>query len=63
MRAKHLKGWLVAYNRGKLAVDKGEEKTKEEEEGGEHWEKLWTWFRRRFEKGRWRKRLLVRPWC
>ena len=31
MRAKHLKGWLVASNRGKQAVEKGEEKTEEEE--------------------------------
>ena len=31
MQAKHLKGWLVASNRGKLAAEKGEEKTEEEE--------------------------------
>ena len=40
MRAEHLKGWLAASNRGKLAVETGEEKTEEEEEGGELWEKL-----------------------
>ena len=40
MRADHLKGWLAASNRGKLAVEKGEEKTGEEEEGGGIWEKL-----------------------
>ena len=39
MRAEHLKGWLTASNRGKLAVEKVEEKT-EEEEGGELWGKL-----------------------
>ena len=37
MQAEHLKGWIVAPNRGKLAVEKVEEKTKEEEEGGELW--------------------------
>ena len=37
MRAKHLKGWLAASNRGKQAAEKGEEKTEGEEEGGEHW--------------------------
>ena len=40
MRAKHLKGWLAASNRVKLAEEKGEEKTEGEEEGGGHWEKL-----------------------
>ena len=40
MQAEHLKGWLAASNRGKLAVEKGEGKTEEEEEGGELWEKL-----------------------
>ena len=33
MRAEHLKGWLAAANRGKMAAEKGEEKTEEEEEG------------------------------
>ena len=37
MQAKHLKGWLAASSRGKLAVDKVEEKTEEKEEGGELW--------------------------
>ena len=37
MRDEHLKGWIAAPNRGKLAAEKGEEKTKEEEEGGELW--------------------------
>ena len=37
MRAEHLKGWLVAFNRGKMAVENGEEKTEEEEEGGDLW--------------------------
>ena len=42
IRAKHLKWWLAASNKGKMAVEKGEEKTEEEEEneGGELWEKL-----------------------
>ena len=40
MRAEHLKGWLVASNRGKLAEEKGEEKTAAEEEGGDLWGKL-----------------------
>ena len=31
MRAEHLKGWLAASNRGKLAGEKGEEKTEEYE--------------------------------
>ena len=35
MRAKHLKGWLAVSNRGKMAAEKGEEKTEEEEEGGD----------------------------
>ena len=34
MQSEHLKGWLAAYNRGKMAAKKGEEKTEEEEEGG-----------------------------
>ena len=36
MRAEHLKGWITASNRGKQAVDKGEEKTEVKEEGGGH---------------------------
>ena len=40
MRAKHLKGWLAADNRGKLAEEKGEENTEAEEEGGDLWGKL-----------------------
>ena len=39
MRAEHLKGWLVASNRGKLAK-KGEEKTAAEEEGRDLWGKM-----------------------
>ena len=42
MRAEHLKGWLVESNRGNMAAEKGEEKTEEEEEGGELWENLWN---------------------
>ena len=33
MRAEYLKGWLASSNRGKLAEDKGEEKTDAEEKG------------------------------
>ena len=40
MRVEHLKGWLVASNRGKLAEEKEEEKTDAEEEGGDLWGKL-----------------------
>ena len=40
MRAEHLKGWLAASNRGKLAEEKGEEKMKAEEEGRYLWGKL-----------------------
>ena len=40
MCAEHLKGWLAASNRGKLAEEKGEEKTAAEEEGGDLWGKL-----------------------
>ena len=35
MRAEHLKGWLVASNRGKMAAEKEEDKMEEEEEGGD----------------------------
>ena len=34
MQSEHLKGWLMASNRRELAVEKGEKKTEEEEEGG-----------------------------
>ena len=37
MRAEHLKGWIAASNRGKMAEEKGEEKTDAEEEGGDLW--------------------------
>ena len=40
MRTEHLKGWLEASNRGKVAEEKGEEKTKAEEEGRDLWGKL-----------------------
>ena len=40
MRAEHLKGWLAASNREKMLAEKGEEKTEEEEEGGDLWGKL-----------------------
>ena len=40
MRAEHLKGWLAASNRRKLAEEKGEEKTEAEEEGGDLWGKM-----------------------
>ena len=34
MRAEHLTGWLMLSNRGKMAEEKGEEKTEAEEVGG-----------------------------
>ena len=37
---EHLKGWLAAANRGKMAQDKGEENTEAEEEGGDLWGKV-----------------------
>ena len=40
MRAEHLKGWLAASSRGKMAAEKGDEKSEEEGEGGELWGKL-----------------------
>ena len=40
MRAEHLKGWLAASNRGKLAEEMGEDKSAVEEEGGDLWRKL-----------------------
>ena len=40
MRTEHLNGWLAASNRGKLAEEKGEEKTEAEEEGRYLWGKL-----------------------
>ena len=40
MRAEHLKGWLAASKRGKLAEEKGEEKTEAKEEGWDLWGKL-----------------------
>ena len=40
MQTEHLKGWLAASKRGNREVEKGEEKSEEEEEGGEHWENL-----------------------
>ena len=40
MQVEHLKGWLAASNRGKMAAEKVEEKTEEEEEGRDLWGKL-----------------------
>ena len=37
IRPEHLKGWLAAAKIGELAEEKGEEKTEEEEEGGDLW--------------------------
>ena len=42
MRAKHLKGWLAAANRGKLAEEKGEENKEAEEEAGNFGENWWS---------------------
>ena len=51
MLADHLKGWLAASNRGKMAAEKGEEKTEEEKEGGELWEKLVELIQTAFREG------------
>ena len=51
MQAEHLKGWLAASNRGKHAVEKGEEKTEGEEEGGELWKKLVDLVQMEFREG------------
>ena len=40
MRAEHLKWWLAASNRERLAEEKRQEKTAVEEEGGDLWGKL-----------------------
>ena len=40
IRAEHLKGWLAESNRGKLAEEKGEEKTEAEEKVRDLWGKL-----------------------
>ena len=51
MRAEHLKGWLAASNRGKLAEEKGEEKTAAEEEGRDLWGKLVDFTQTEFREG------------
>ena len=51
MRAKHLKGWLAASNRGEMAAEKVEEKTEEEEEGGKLWGKLVELIQTAFREG------------
>ena len=51
MHEEHLKGWLTAYNRGKMAAEKGEEKTEEEEVGGELWGKLVDLIQTAFREG------------
>ena len=51
MRAEHLKGWLAASNRGKMAAEKGEDKTEEEEEGGDLWGKLVELIHTAFQEG------------
>ena len=51
IRAEHLKEWLAASNRGKLAEEKGEEKTAAEEEGGELWGKLVELIQTEFREG------------
>ena len=51
MRAEHLKGWIAASNRGKLAEEKGEEKTASEEEGGDLWGKLVELIQTSFREG------------
>ena len=51
MRAEHLKGCLAASNRGKIAAEKGEEMTEEEEGGGELWRKLVELIKTAFREG------------
>ena len=51
MRAEHLKGWLAASNRRKLAEEKGEEKTEAEEEGRDLWGKLVELTQMAFQEG------------
>ena len=51
MQAEHLKGWIAASNRGEKAVEKGEEKTEGEEEGGELWENLVDLIQTAFREG------------
>ena len=51
MRSEHLKGWLAASYRVKLAEEKGEEKTAEEEEGGDLWGKLVELIQTAFREG------------
>ena len=40
IRAEHLKGWLAAAKRGRVAEEKGKKKTEAEEEGEEMWGKV-----------------------
>ena len=63
MHAEHLKRWLAAPNRGKMAAEKGEEKIEEEEEGGDLWGKLVELIQTAFREGKRRMRLRGRPWC
>ena len=51
MREENLKRWLAASNRGKLAEEKGEEKTEAEEEGGDLWGKLLELIQTAFREG------------
>ena len=51
MRAEHLKGWLAASNRGKMAAEKVKEKTEEEEEERELLEKLVKLIQTAFQEG------------
>ena len=51
MRAEHLKGWLAASKRGKMAEEKGEEKTAAEEAGGGLWGKLVEHIQTAFREG------------
>ena len=51
MRAENLKGRLVASNRRKMAAEKGEDKTEEEEERGDRWGKLVELIQTAFREG------------
>ena len=52
IRAEHLKGWIAAAKRGRLAEEKGGEKTEAEEEGEELWGKVVDMTQTAFREGK-----------
>ena len=62
IRAEHLKGCLAAANKGKLAEEKGEEKTEAEEEGGDLWEKVVEITQTAFWEGEMAEEANGKPW-